>query len=394
MPDTAYENNSGGSPQRPRRAAVAIAAMAAVMLGSVLVSLLIAEAGFRVVNGISLADTTDFRLAGVRTKRIGERAMLDDHLGWTLKPEFRSEGFNTIGFGFRRNFDEKDVRTGSILAVGDSFTEGFDEVKDDGTWPAHLEKMMGVPVVNGGVAGYAVDQILLRAEQLMPIIQPKTLIIGFTEVDIYRSALSDSGAPKPYFTIENGELKYHPPGNVELKAEESAIGAALRTALGYSALSDHLFSRLAPAFWYPHQAMNYKEVDNQPMEIACRLLDRTKKLADERNIRTLVFMQYAGALVLEEPDIIDDMKTLTACVQKAGIQVVDQFAPLKQLTRGSEDLVAEYYTPDGQEFGHMTSKGNEHAAQVLAEALKAAPPSAPDAASGAAALDTPKPLPN
>jgi lysophospholipase L1-like esterase len=371
----------------------AMAGMIAIMAVSVLGSLLVAEAGFRIVSGISLTDTTDFRIAGIRTKRIGERAELDPHLGWTLKQEFRSEGFNTIGLGLRRNFDEKDVRTGSVLAVGDSFTEGFDEVKDDGTWPAHLEKIMGVPVVNGGVAGYAADQILLRAEQLMAVIQPKTLIIGFTEVDIYRSALSDSGAPKPYFMIENGELKYYPPGNVELKAEESAAGAALRTALGHSALGDHLFSRLTPAFWYPHQAMNYKEVDNQPLEIACRLLDRTKKMADERNIRTLVFMQYAGQLVLEEPEIIDDMKKLTACAQKAGIQVVDQFASLKQLTRGDEDLVAEYYTPDGQEYGHMTSKGNQHAAQLLAEALKAAPPT-PDSASGAAALDTPKPLPN
>jgi lysophospholipase L1-like esterase len=393
MPDTTHENNPRHTSQRSTRAIVAVAAVAAIAIGSVLVSLVVAEVGFRLANGISLADTSNFRLAGVRTKRIGDRAELDPLLGWTLKSEFRSEGFNTIGLGIRRNFDETEVRKGSILAVGDSFTEGFDEVDDDGTWPAHLEKIMGVPVVNAGVAGYAGDQILLRTEQLLPIIEPKTLIIGFTEADIYRAALSDSGAPKPYFMIENGELKYYPPGPVELKTPETAVGAAARTVLGYSALSDHLFSRLAPGFWYPHTAATYQEVENQPLDVICRLLDKTKRLADTRNVRTLVFLQYAGLLVLEEPDIIEDMKKLTACAQQAGIQVVDQFASLKQLTQNNEDLVAEYYTPDGQEFGHMTSKGNLHAAQLLAEALKAAPV-AVDGASGNAALEAGKPLQN
>ena len=40
------------------------------------------------------------------------------------------------------------------------------------------------------------------------------------------------------------------------------------------------------------------------------------------------------------------------------------------LTRGKTELVAQYFTPYGNEFGHMTPKGNEHAAQLLAAALK------------------------
>ena len=144
-------------------------------------------------------------------------------LGWVLAPNFRSEGFNTIDHGFRRNFDEKEVRTGAILAVGDSFTEGFDVVDDAGTWPAQLEKMTGTPVVNAGVAGYASDQIILRAEQVMPIVKPKTLIIGFTEVDISRAGLSGAGAPKPYFTTEKGELVYHPPGPLESGSRKASF---------------------------------------------------------------------------------------------------------------------------------------------------------------------------
>lgn len=341
---------------------------------SVLVSLVVAEIGFRLATGVPLLDTTDWREDGARTNVIGNRAALDPVLGWTLAPNFRSEGFNTIDHGFRRNFDETEIRPGAILAVGDSFTEGFDAVNDAGTWPAHLEKMTGTPVINAGVAGYATDQIILRAEQVLPIVKPKTLIIGFTEVDISRAGLSGAGAPKPYFTTENGELVYHPPGTLESGVKEGVIPKALRAVLGYSALSNHVFSRLTPGFWYPVEASQYEEVDNDTIDVTCKLLVRVKQQADDNQVRFLLFLQYGGELVLEEPYIVDDMRKVTECSQKAGIQVVDQFESLKALTQGNPDLVALYYSVEDDEFGHMTSKGNEHAAQLLAGVLKQVTP--------------------
>lgn len=347
---------------------------------SIVLSLLIAEAGFRVVNGVSLLDARSWRLDGVRTKRIGDRAIADAKLGWTLESDYRSDGFNTIDYGIRRNFDEKHMRPESILAVGDSFTEGFDEVIDKETWPAHLEDKLGVPVVNGGVAGYATDQIILRAEELLPIVRPKTLIIGFTEVDISRAALSDAGAPKPYFSVENNTLIFHPPGPLDPKIKKSVLGSAVRGVLGYSYLADHLMSRLSPKFWYPTEASVYKEVENDSLDVTCRLLDRLKRQTDEEKIRLLLFLQYGGELVLEEPVIVEDMRGVTVCAEKIGIEVVDQFAPLKALTNGNPDRVAEYYVLHGEEFGHMSSKGNEHAAQLLAEAIKTKPTPSSDTA--------------
>ena len=367
-----------GEPASPRRGSAwaSRAANTFVFILSIALTLLIAEVGFRVAMGVPVLDTTDWRKDGARTNRIGIRAITDPQLGWTLVPHFFSEDFTTLDYGFRRNFGETQVRTGNILAVGDSFTEGFDEVDDANTWPAHLEKITGTPVVNAGVAGYATDQIILRAEQVLPIVKPKTLIIGFTEVDIYRAALSEAGAPKPYFTTENDALVYHPPGPLESGQKEGLVGKGVRAVLGYSALSNHLFSRLAPAFWYPLEASLYEEVENDPIDVTCRLLARLKQQTDDSQIRLLLFLQYGGELVLEEPVIIPDMVKITECSRKVGIQVVDQFAPLKALTRSNPDLVEQYYTLDDEDFGHMTPKGNEHAAQVLAGALKepAAPP--------------------
>jgi hypothetical protein len=370
---------------------------------SVVVSLVIAEIGFRIVTGVPIFDATDWRAEGVQATRTGDRAIGDPLLGWTLMPHYSREDFTTLDHGFRRNFDEREVRTGEILAVGDSFTEGFDDVDDANTWPAYLEKMTGTAVVNAGVAGYGTDQIVLRAEQVLPIVKPKTLVVGIFSDDISRTALSESGAPKPHFTTANGELVYHPPGPLEKGENESLFGKAVRSVLGHSALSDHLLSSLAPGFWYPTASL-YVEVQNDPVDITCKLLVRLKKQADEKQIRFLLFLQYSGELVLEEPVIVPHMQKVTECSREAGIQVVDQFAPLQALTRGEPDLIAEYYVRENEDFGHMTSKGNEHAAQLLAAALKqqtapppqdaASPAAAPAPPPQSSALPDPRILPN
>ena len=73
--------------------------------------------------------------------------------------------------------------------------------------------------------------------------------------------------------------------------------------------------------------------------------------------------------------------------------MVDQFKPLRELTHGDMDLVAQYYAVQGEEYGHMVTKGNQHAAQLLAEALSK-PPEAPSAAPANAALEAEKPVQN
>ena len=75
---------------------------------------------------------------------------------------------------------------GSILAVGDSYTYG-DEVLDEETWPAQLQRLTGRPVLNGGVTGYGFDQIVLRAEQLAAIHRPSIIIVSFIAHDILRT---------------------------------------------------------------------------------------------------------------------------------------------------------------------------------------------------------------
>ena len=90
--------------------------------------------------------------------------------------------------------------------MGDSFTFG-EEVKDDETWPAHLQQLLGRRVLNAGVSGYGFDQIVLRAERIVPDIHPSAVVVGFIADDIVRTEMRRRwSAEKPYFDIQNGAL--------------------------------------------------------------------------------------------------------------------------------------------------------------------------------------------
>ncbi len=357
--------------QLAARAASPLANLALLMV-SLAVSLVLIEAGYRVAAGLPVFKLTNWRIDQVSTNRLGERAVFDPVIGWSLKPWTDIDGFETIDHGIRRNFTETTVRTGAVLAVGDSFTEGW-EVEDEESWPAVLETMTGVPVVNAGVGGYGTDQIVMRAEQLLPIVKPKILIVGFLESDIQRAGHSVFGAPKPYFTVENDALRYHPPEPLEPRAQGALTAAAykLRDGLGYFATADFILARLNPNFWYSTGTeVHYRKVDLDEADVTCRLLKRLKAQADREGIRTLLFMQYYAGIIFEADKPPRHAQRVLACAQDMGMRVVDQFAFLRRMIVVDPYSMKEYYMHSDETYGHMSAKGNRHAAHLLSLALR------------------------
>src|SRR5690606_25037038 len=90
-----------------------------------------------------------------------------------------------------------------VLAVGDSFTFG-DQVDDDETWPAYLERILQRPVRNGGVFGYSLAQAVLRAEEEVPRLGADWLVVSFIPDDIVRCELAKRYAPLPWFSVVDG----------------------------------------------------------------------------------------------------------------------------------------------------------------------------------------------
>jgi hypothetical protein len=108
-----------------------------------------------------------------------------------------------------------------VLAAGDSFTHG-DEVDDQHTFPAVLERSLGVPVANLGVGGYGPDQALLRLESLIDRApRARVMVLAIMNEDAermlnsYRPALtgrySELFTLKPY--LRDGEFIPIPGGD-------------------------------------------------------------------------------------------------------------------------------------------------------------------------------------
>jgi hypothetical protein len=344
---------------------------AALAIVSLLVTVLAVEIGFRLAFSVPLLEFANWRGDHTVILDSGDVPTPDPVLGWVPRAHFTSPNHNTLAHGIRRNAAETEVRTGAVLATGDSFTEGW-EVDDDESWPAYLERQIGKPVINAGVGGYGTDQIIMRAEQLLPIVKPKVLIVGFLDFDVFRAAHSHFGSPKPYFTVENGALRYHPPALVTVRREGGFLtrtGYKLRDLLGYLASIDYLMRRAAPDFWYGSERRQYTKAPNDPVRVTCLLLERLKQRTDRDGVRLLLFVQYYALSIIEDDEPTEHAQGVSACAKKLGIQIADQFASLRALVEKDPNALRPYYMSDGKNYTHMSAKGNEHAAQLLAKAL-------------------------
>ena len=326
------------------------------------------DLGYRAQLHRPLLAHDDWRSARIERLMFGSRAQFDPLLGWAPREDYQSEDYNTLDLGIRLNFGEDGIRTGGVLAVGDVFTEGGIEAADGETWPAHLERMTGEPAINAGVAGYAADQIVLRAEQLLPRVRPRTLVVALFEETIARAGQSFFGSSKPYFTMDNGQLAYHAPH----RAEPDALAgwqAGVRDVLGRSAVLDAVLSRLAPGYWQGKAGEGvFQSAGNDPAAVTCALLERLKKRADGDGVRVLLLLQHARKTVFEQTEPRDDVRKVAACAAAGGIEVIDQFESLRSLAIANPGALDDLYLK-GEGYGQMSSTGNWHAADLVARAL-------------------------
>ncbi|HXP03474.1 MAG TPA: hypothetical protein VN808_05090, partial [Stellaceae bacterium] len=207
---------------------------AALVVVSVFATLAVLEIGLRLHQGIPPLEFTNF--IGDRVNGIKQYPgfLYDERLGWRVKPNLRWPSNSTDAYGVHLpSSTDRTLPIGGILASGDSFTFGSD-VSNAESWPAYLETITGTPVVNAAVPGWGADQIVMRAEDMIGIARPQTLIVGF---QLYSIGLAEEeihfGAHKPYYTIENNQLVLHNVPVPPFVGHPSELGF-LRGTLGYS----------------------------------------------------------------------------------------------------------------------------------------------------------------
>lgn len=344
-----------------RRGVPAVLGRLALVVGSVVFSLFVLEIGWRVLQSGPQALVDWPNLAGVHMGNSGNNTRCafrhDARLGWTLPPaSCSSPGFTIDPQGFRSA--PSDVRSVEppILAVGASFALG-EEVADDETWPAALQARTGRRVVNAGVSGYALDQTVLYAEQLVPSLKPSLVLVSFTPGDVRRTELKVAWSRnKPFFRLAGDDLHLE---NVPVPVQPEG-SAALPTAarlLGRSALANEIVQRLGvQRGWY------FDEEQGSPPgtgeAIACRLVARLAALS----VPMLMVAQYPRWYW--SPDtaatawLTSAASHTLACGVRAGLPVLD-LAPALRSAIEVEGLEALYRRD------HHSARGNRLVADIL-----------------------------
>lgn len=351
------------------------AASSGLLVTSTVVALLMAEIIVRTMDDIPLWPIEN-RLA---TQQVLLRTHTNNEyhpiLSWVLKPNIKSgsgdETFTTGEFGVRMHKPEiSPVRKGAILAVGDSFTAGS-EVTDSQSWPAHLERMLGEPVINAGTGGWGADQIVLRAEQMIPLVAPKMVIVSFYQDDIARAGERvHGGANKPWFSLENGRLVHHNNPVPKFSGRRDEIGAPL---LGYSYLVTWLMDRTGQGEWWRSINISYVRAENDPEAASCALLKRLKAKTDERGIDLLFMLQYGGGDQLPSTRQVDKTEAVARCARDAGVEVLDLWQPLLDVhAEGVTELKKLFVMHnENRVYGHMSGEGNRFVARYIVERMKA-----------------------
>lgn len=291
----------------------------------------------------------------------GYPAVDDALLGYAPRPDFSSDDNHwgtrvTIDArGLRSNGNPAPVQGKPIVAVGDSFTFG-DQVNDDESWPAHLERLLGRPVRNGGVFGYSFAQTVLRAEQLLAQEPAEWLVLSFLPDDLSRCEFSKRYAPVPWFEIVDGRLELRNVPVQDTSHPEEVPQRRFKDLLGHSALLDAIFTLTRKAWWVTDQKERRVHPGGKGNEIGLLLVDRIAAHCRERQCRLLVVLQ--GEKSLPGADAV------LARAAAAGARTLDLVARYQEELRRDPGAKARLFD------GHMTSAGNRWVAEQIAAAIR------------------------
>ncbi|HOW58741.1 MAG TPA: hypothetical protein PLO78_03330 [Candidatus Omnitrophota bacterium] len=300
----------------------------------------------------------------------------DSHLGW-IPQEGYSGDKNSWGKtvtilknGIRSNGTGKAEEASgpvSILAVGDSFTFGAD-VSDGETWPALLEKISGKRVVNGGVFAYGLDQIFLRAGQLVRVYNPDILILSFIADDVLRCRQSKRhGVAKPYIELSGDRLVTKNIPVPILPAEKDGLWLA-RKIFGYSAFLHYAMKTAFPDHWLQEKWGDDEAYSQDQAVSTGYLMFRYLRamIPTDRLKHIIVLVQYTHDTNLDELSIVD---AVLSGIDDKTIQVVDLAVPFFGIIKTNPEVLDAFFY--GRR-GHMTLEGNNFVAHQLHKALSEA----------------------
>ena len=290
--DNSDDSTPDTGPRRGRRSATARFALNAVLaMASMFIALAGLEAALRIYHGALFDSSSQLDLLPNRAAT--PLAEYDRELGWVPRTgvfdRSPTEKWSIDADGLRANGSPAPQGKRPIVAAGDSYTFG-DEVLDRETWPARLQERMHVPVINGGVFAYGIDQAVLRAERLIDARHPAVVLLAFISDDINRAELVFYNGWKPYFEFDGAELTLK---NVPVPTDSVPVPrfARLRSALSHSYLFSAVLRRAAQRWWTWGRAVR-AHADGE--RVAVELLDRLRTHARQNDATLVVIALPTG----------------------------------------------------------------------------------------------------
>jgi hypothetical protein len=204
-------------------------------------------------------------------------AHVDPLLGWS--PEKTPE--NPLGVSRPM---QTTRQTHSLLFFGDSF------VAPQGNTPCIpelLQASLALPVYNYGVAGYGLDQILIRVRQETPHFNQPRLFVGVLTLDIDRTILNIRGAVKPRFALYGDTLAIQNTPIPSLSVWLEAHPVTFRSY--YVALVRRFIDLFAAGL--DDKRVNHRQAEKQAVTRAL-----LRELSREHNNLTVVLFYQLGEL--------------------------------------------------------------------------------------------------
>ena len=324
---------------------------------------LVFEISIRTIKG-SLLDTSNQLLRKSNLLKSYYPVQFDRFLGWVSKPGgtakselWLNKQLNILSNGLRSNgCCNKAAKTPTIIAFGDSMTFG-DGVSDNESWPACLEQMSNITILNAGIVGYGLDQIVLYSEMLSLKYKPDIIIVAFIWDDVTRCGLSVRyNAAKPFFELQRNKLilknsHIHPLTDYEKQF------SWIQKIFGYSFFVHSVMIRTFPQYWTAGRFGNVRAHNNE-LEVGRALLERLATFAEENNIK-LVLIKL-DALPLQQ------LNNLFSGLRLEGAEVINLGPSFQRLRKENN----KYYNSLFSQTGHFTTQGNKFVASKVYQELK------------------------
>ncbi len=338
-----------------------------LVAASIIVGLLMLELGLRLVEAgpRALVEWPNY----VREQRVASRAQSgaqarpDPVLGFIGLPGYRSAELNYDAHGFRLTPSPPGVvlEEPPIVAVGGSFTQGT-EVADNETMPAYLQALLGRRVINAGMSGYGLDQMVMRAEIVAAKEKPAAIVLGFGYDNLRRSEMSRVwGIEKPYFETVDGTLVLR---NVPLPPSPDPATTLdfWQRLFGRSMLVDFVLKRLKLQYEWSIDHVRVAP-SGEGARQACLLFRRLAAL----EVPVVVVAEYDPYLWTDPPYMREQKQLIASvlqCAAAAGFATVD---PFDRIDQAMHTVGRNFYYRQGEHFGPA---GHEMTARLVAEKLR------------------------